>query len=1066
MRKYLLFFTGVFILQLVKTIDMDAKSLEGNNLVAFQGIPINGLVTSLNDNQPLPGVTVIELGTTNGTITDDDGKYTITVSSSNAILRFSFMGFLPEEIDVSGQSTINVALVWNILTLDEIVVVGYGTAKKSDLTSPVASVREEDIQKSGATNLTQALQGKASGVYVSRGSGAPGEAVSIYVRGVGSTNNTNPLYVVDGIALSEGASNPTGFGDNASWKGSGIGTFDVSDIESVEVLKDASSTAIYGARGANGVILITTKRGKKGKPVFNFSASYGTASPMNLPKLVNAKEYSDLIVESYLNSNLLGIKSSPYYKISNTPDTVVQSTDWMKELYHKATLQNYVLNYSAGGEFSNQYASLSYTNEEGTYISTGYKKFSLTFNTDNKVGKWIELGNSFNISFGERNPQEWAQNAIMEVNPFMLVYDTLPNSPYTYGNLPKKYLFNTQNIYGTELIFDRIDKSWNGLGNIYLLVSPIKGLTWKTTVGGTFNYYNSYKHTDPYDLYVAKETVDRLYTNLGEGTTYTANSFLTYNFKLQKHNIALMAGWEIQSISEGNNYSLTASNSSYQEIYNLTDPETRDIGGDKNEPIRWLSEFGRLNYIYNDKYYLTANLRWDGSSKFPPGDQRTGFFPSFSAAWRISKEAFMGDLGDIMNLKIRGGYGSSGNTGPNNFPYLQLYSGGSYYYSYNQNNLLTGIIPNSFPNYDLIWEKVTTTDVGFDLSLYNGKIEVSGDYYLKKTSGMIIAKPIAYHVGLGSDATTDKNAGSLDNKGVELNAAYKSSINKLNYSIGGNISYNKNTLNTDIGPNGALGQFNNISGEPVSSYYGYKVDGLWGINDTSNIINYLIASGMLEEASDYQTSKFTAPGDLKYHDANGDGLDSTDWVNIGDPWPKLVYGLALNASYTAKFGTFDFSAYLTGVYGNKIYNWNKRYYTTMYADFTTTTDALDRWTPYHTNTDIPRMALSDPNGNMSTSSSYFVESGSYLRCKNLVIGYTLPKITSEKMVINNFRIYLNITNLFTLTKYSGMDPEVGGSGSNISDPELGGNSGNISKGLDNGSYPQSKVVLFGAQISF
>jgi hypothetical protein len=273
--------------------------------------------------------------------------------------------------------------------------------------------------------------------------------------------------------------------------------------------------------------------------------------------------------------------------------------------------------------------------------------------------------------------------------------------------------------------------------------------------------------------------------------------------------------------------------------------------------------------------------------------------------------------------------------------------------------------------------------------------------------------------------------------------------------VGGNVSYNKVILNTNIGPNGSLGQFNNVAGEPLSSFYGFKTNGLWGINDTSNIINYLITNGMLDKASSYKTSKFTGPGDLKYKDVNGDGfVNSEDFVKLGDPWPKLVYGLFLNANLESKYGTFDFSTYFTGVYGNKIYNLQKRYYTTMYGDFTTTTAALDRWTPTNTDTDIPRMTLSDPNGNMNTSSSYFVEDGSYFRCKNLVIGYTLPAILSNKMFISKFRIYMNITNLFTITKYSGMDPEIGGGGSNIA------------KGMDNGSYPQSRIMSFGVQMGF
>jgi TonB-linked SusC/RagA family outer membrane protein len=1049
----LTYFLPGLLFSLLFDVSVSANDFESNSGPSLQQATITGVITSGTDNLSLPGVNILEKGTLNGTVSDKNGKYSIKVSNPEAALVFSFIGYLTEEVPVAGRSVIDMILVEKIEQLSEVVVVGYGKTRKTDLTSPVSSVKEAEIRNTGAPNLTQALQGKAAGVYVSSG-GAPGEQTNIYIRGVGSVNNTTPLYVVDGITLSESASTSSSYGDQAAWKGSGIGSYDIADIESVEILKDASSTAIYGARGANGVILITTKRGKKGKPVINFSANYGVSSPMNLPKLVNANEYSSLLVESYLNAGLMGIKGSPYYPIANTPDTVVRSTDWMNELYQSATRQNYVLDFSAGGEFSKQYVSFSYTNEEGTYVSTGYKKFGLTFNTENKVSKWLEIGNSLNLSFGERDPQEWAIEAMMEVNPFMMVYDTLDDSPYTYGVLPKKYLFNVQNVYGTEKIFSRTDKSWNGIGSLYIQVSPFKGLTWKTTGGGNFNYYKSVKYTEAYDLGVYKEDIDHLQTLTGDGTSYTANSVLTYQNGYEKHNLSVMAGWEIQAITEGDNYTLTGANTSYQVIYNHTDPETRDVTGDKNEPVRWLSYFGRLNYNYDNKYYLTTNLRWDFSSKFPP-ENRMGFFPSFSAAWRISKEAFMANVANVIDLKLRGGYGSSGNAGNNNFPYLLFYDGGFDYYSFDQVNLNNGIHPVSFPNNALIWEKVNSTDLGFDLSLYSGKIEITGDYYIKNTTGMIIAQPLAYHVGLGNNATTDKNAGSLSNKGVELSVAYKKNINHVTLSMGGNASYNKLISTTNIRPSGELGQFNSVAGEPVSSFYGFETDGLWGVNDTSNIISYLIANGKLDKESNYNTTKFTGPGDLKFKDVTGDGLvNSEDFVRLGDPWPKLVYGLFLNANVESKFGTFDFSTYFTGVYGNKIYNLQKRYYTTMYGDFTTTTAALNRWTPTNTDTDIPRMTLSDPNGNMNTSSAYFVENGSYFRCKNLVIGYTLPGTVSDKLFISKFRIYMNITNLFTVTKYSGMDPEIGGSGSNIE------------KGMDNGSYPQSRIMSFGIQMGF
>ena len=1021
--------------------DVHAKDPATDIESSVQGIKIKGVVTSATDNLPLPGVNILEKGTLNGTVTDINGKYSITVPSPDAILEFSFIGYLQEEISVAGRSVIDITLVEKIEELEEVVVIGYGMTRKSDLTSAVASVDVKEMKKLTVTSLGQALQGRASGVFVTQKSGKPGEDASIYVRGPGSVNGTDPLWVVDGVPIS--------------------GQYDQSDIESIEILKDASSAAIYGARGANGVILVTTRRGKEGKPLINFSTYQGITVPMNLPDLINSSDYAKYKDESFVNGGFNN--TLIYHTIAQNPDTVLPvSTDWMKELYHKGSVQNYTLDFSGGNKASRVYSSLSYLKQEGTYYKTSFERVTFNFNTDNEIAKWLSVGNSLNLSYTKSDPKAMSDETVLRVNPFMKVMDeTLTHSYTHYGQLTGEYGFQNVNPVGIEDVENRIEKNYRVVGTLYVDIKPFKGLTWRTSLGGNFGLQDNSLYIERYDfLYITKDK-DRLEHNLELRDSYVGNSVLTYNFSLGQHRVTAMAGVEIIDEEPGYNYNMSGEKIENGKItFSNTDPTLRTLEGSRSDMVRWVSEFGRVSYNFSDKYLFTFNIRADGTSKFARG-KKIGVFPSGSAAWRITKEPFMADIARFADLKLRFGYGVVGNASfGNNYPYLATLRTQQIYYvfgnNYNISSLRLGMNPSVFANEDLKWESVYTTNAGFDLLLLNNQLEINSDFYIKNTRDMLIGVDLPNSAGLGNSASALINLGSVKNTGFDFQFNYKASIGEFSYTIGGNVSFNRSkvkSLNADKTiTTGELNQFYTAPGLPMSSYYGYITDGIWQATpgDTSAIIDRLIKAKKIKNRGQYNGKTNTAPGDLIYRDLNGDSIiNKSDLALLGDPWPDFVYGLNISGEYKG----FDISIFFQGVQGNEIFNLHKRVYENTYGDFSFTNNISGRWTPDNPSNTMPRLAYGDPNKNLTTSSSYFVEDGSYMRLKNLVIGYTLPLKVVDKIGFSRCRIYLSGQNLLTFTKYSGMDPEISGGS-------------NTERVLDNGMYPQSRYYQVGAQVTF
>ena len=1043
MKRYLQTIPFI-LLELLLSFLMDASIYASNPASVKestkQDMIVKGIVTSAMEGLPLPGVNILEKGTMNGTVTDANGKYTLTISSADASLVFSYIGYLTEEISVEGRSVIDMTLTEKIEELGEVVVVGYGTTRKSDLTSAVAEVNMKEMKKLSVTSLEQAIQGRASGVYVTQKSGKPGDNASIYVRGPGSVNGTDPLWVVDGIPIQ--------------------GQYDQSDIESIEVLKDASSAAIYGARGANGVILVTTRRGKEGKPLINFSTYQGITNPLNVPELVNSFDYAKYKDESFLNGGFNN--TLVYHSIAQNPDTLLPvSTDWMKELFHNGSIQNYTLDFSGGNKTSRVYSSISYLKQKGTYYKTSYERVTVNFNTDNEIKKWLKIGNSLNLSYSRTDPKAMTDATMLRVNPFMKVMDETLTHAYThYGQLTGEYGFQNSNPIGVEDVESRLEKSYRIVGSIYVDVNPFKGFTWRTSVGANLSFLDKSAYISRYDfLYITKDK-DVLENNLELRDSYVGNSVFTYNFTRNKHSLTAMAGVEIIDEEAGHNYNMRGEDVQNGKLtFTNTDPTLRNLEGDYSDMVRWVSEFGRLSYNFSDKYLFTFNIRADGTSKFARGN-KIGVFPSGSAAWRITKEEFMSNIARFADLKLRFGYGVVGNASfENNFPYLStLYSDKVYYVfgnNYDISGLRLGMFANNFANEELKWESVYTTNAGFDLLLFNNRLEINTDYYLKNTKDMLIGVDLPNSAGLGNDASALINLGSVKNSGVDVQLRYKGNFGEFTYSVGGNISFNKNeveSLNADKTITaGELNQFYTAPGLPMSSYQGYIVDGIWQATaeDTASIIDRLIVAKKIKNKSQYNTQKNTAPGDLIYRDLNGDGIiNKSDLAILGNPWPKYVYGLNFSGEYKG----FDLTIFIQGVKGNEIFNLSKRVYENTYGDYSFTNEISNRWTPDNPSNTMPRLAYGDPNKNLTTSSTYFVEDGSYMRLKNLVIGYTLPQKLVNKVGFVNCRIYLSGQNLLTVTKYTGMDPEIGAGK-------------NTERVLDNGIYPQSRTYMIGVQVS-
>lgn len=996
----------------VKSKPVTGKSI-GVSLKSTQAITVKGKVTD-EKGDGLPGVSVIEKGTSNGVITDINGNFSINVADENSVLAFSFVGFEKREISITGRTSLTVELKEDSKLLNEVVVIGYGTQKRSDLTGSIASVNMKDVKSLPVSDAGQALQGRAAGVQVIS-SGAPGSNVTIRVRGVGTINDSDPLIVIDGVP------------SNVP-----LNTISTDDISTMDILKDASASAIYGARGANGVILITTKKGVAGKGKLDFKAMTGVRSATNTVEMLNASQFAALHNEMMAAN---GQTLNPAYA---DPNSFTTSTDWLNELLKTTPTNSFSLAYSGGGDKSTYYVSGTLLDEAGIAINNKYKRFAIQVNTDSKVFDWLRFSNNLTLSHDRKSSGSINIRNAMSALPVQPVYNA--DGTWSGPEGQSSWYGDVRNPIGEATINDNKTLGYNVLGNLSGEVTLIPQLKFKSTFGLQASFWDSRGWSPKYDWKPISQPFSTLNSSFNKNLTYLWDNTLTYDsFFNDVHHLTLLAGTSAQdnrfdyvSASKANFISDGA-----QQLNNGTMLPT--ASGNASD---WalFSLLARANYAYKDKYLVTATVRRDASSRFG-SSHRWGTFPSASVKWRISNESFFNKNNFIQDLAFRAGYGVTGNQSIGNYAYASILSTNQYVFN---GTIVNSVVPLVLPNGNVHWEEVAQSNIALDAVLINGRMNVTAEAYIKNTNDMLVPMAVPALTGYSDQIVPSINAGKVSNKGIELSISSQNvKSNSFEWNTNFNVSYNQNkvvSLNGDVPIYGGslASQNTNIqkNGYPVNSFYGVIATGIFQTQE--EVDNY----AKQQQGSDTYNS--TAPGDLKFLDINNDGqINDADRTFIGDPNPRFTF--ALNNSVNWK--NLDFSVFLQGVEGNSILNGNRIYQEGMAVAQNQTTAVLNRWTGPNTSNEVPRAVFNDPNKN-TRPSTRFIEDGSYLRLKNVTLGYTLPKSLIKHAKMNTARLYVSGQNLLTFTKYTGFDPEVS------------------SNGIDMSLYPITRIVSAGINIGF
>lgn len=999
---------------------------------------VTGKVLDENGD-PVIGANIVEKGTTNGTVTNIDGDFTLTVEN-NAVIQISYIGYLVQEVNSTGRNSVNIVLQEDSKTLDEIVVVGYGTMRKRDLTGSVSSIKSEDIQRSPVTSLDQAIQGKAAGVQVSQASSAPGGRVLIRVRGGNSLSSSNePLYVVDGFPVSAGGS----AGGNGTAQNP-LATLNTADIASIEILKDASATAIYGARGANGVVLITTKRGDIGRPRVTLDAYHGVQTVAKKLDMMNAREYATLVNEARANdgqSPVFPNPNNPYY----FPDisALGEGVDYQDEVFTSAPTQNYNLSVVGGNDGIRYSVGGGYFGQDGIIKNSNFNRASFRSNLDIKIVPSLTVSTNITASHSWANgmPSEGdggggtggVVHGAVVMPASVPIYDADGNYTMTNptpGGTPSNNPVATVNHYKDNQEIDRF------LGSVDANWEIMKDLTLKITFGADLSTANR-------AFYWPKQT-HRGNSKNGEANqryrkdvSYLNENILTYNKVLGDHSFNVVGGytWQIFHYKH-----FEASSTGYStDLYlanNLGAGTTYGQPGSNRSQNQLASYLGRLNYIYKDRYLFTLTARADGSSKFG-ANNKWSFFPSFAVAWRASEEAFLREVDWLSNLKVRASYGKTGNQNIDNYKSLAMLGTMNYALG---GVLNSGVGPNNIPNPDLKWETTASTDVRLDIGLFNNRLSLVVDYYYKKTTDLLWNISTPSSVGFGS---IFKNIGSLENKGLEITLGADVFTGEFKWNTQMNWSRNRNKV-LEI-PGYTPSTQGTLSGH-------LKVNGSWlepGL--PVGVWNLLKYDGVFQDQAQLEAGPRSSAndklGDARFVDKNGDGkINYTDdRMIVGDPNPDFIYGWTNNFSFKG----FDFSVYLQGSYGNDIINIQRAETNISGPWGNQRREILNRWTPTNTNTSVPRARVTvDP---LLLQSDWLIEDGSYMRVKTMTLGYTFGNVR----FMNSLRLYVTGQNLFTITNYSGFDPEVNSQGNS-----------NLQLGVDYNAYPSAKAVLFGVNISF
>jgi TonB-linked SusC/RagA family outer membrane protein len=1015
-----------------------------------QEVQISGIVKSAADNLPLPGASVVIKGTVTGTTTDINGKYTIKASPKQ-VLVYSFIGMNAQEIAVTADSkNIDVVLTEAATMMQEVVVVGYGTQKKSVTTGAISGVKSKDIEKIPNGRIEQALQGKVSGVTIAANSGQPGSSSTINIRGITSFGDNNPLWVVDGVVI----------------PADGIGNINQNDIASIEVLKDAASAAIYGTRAAAGVILVTTKKGQAGKMTVNYNTFYGTSAPANVLTLCNATQYATLINERQANAGLdIRFPNVSQYGLG---------TDWQKEIFNNNAMRfAHELSLTGGNDKSTYYASVALTSQEGIVISeiSKYDKISIRLNSDHKISKVFTFGQTFgythtkSIGIGNTNSEYGGPlSSAINLDPITPVIVTDPvlasQSPYNLPNVLKDENGNPYGIspnVGQEMTNPlayaqtRLGQyNWgdNFSGSAYLDINFTSKLKFRTALGANKAFWGWQGYTPVYYLNAStSNNVNSYGRSDSQGFDWNISNTLSYTNKIQDHEFTVLLGQE--AYAQGVNGGGTSNTiqdlpiTNYQDAsFNFDIPQAHRVSStwDFTEH-KVASLFARANYNYQEKYMFTGIIRRDGSTRFG-ANYKYGIFPSFSLGWLVSKEGFW-KTNDIVNsLKIRGGYGVNGSDNIGDFGYLSTVKGGFNYTLGNAEQVTTGYAPITLDNPDLHWEETSQLDIGFDARFLTN-FNLVFDIYKKKTTGILRNIPIPGYVGVSSQPVG--NVADMQNSGVELELGYNKTFGEVTFSAAGNIAYLKNEVtyvnsDADFIAGGAgfqtMGPVTRIQvGQSYNSFYGYKTDGIF--QNMDEVYAYKNDAGDLIQPK-------AVPGDFKWTDTDHDGaITEADKQFLGSSIPKYTFGITLNAAYKG----FDLMIFGQGAAGNKIFQGLRRL-DIEYSNWQTV--AMSRWTGEGTSNTYPRLTAKDDNLNFGNMSDFYLEKGDYFRMKQVQLGYTIKSDVLKKIDISRLRIYLQSENLFTITGYTGYDPQIGGG----------------VYGIDKGFYPQARSFIAGLQLQF
>ncbi len=974
---------------------------------AMAQLTVQGLISDVN-NEPLIGVNIMEKGTTNGTITDFDGRFTITVQDGSSVLTVSYVGYVTQEIAINNQSNLQIVLKEDNEQLEEVVVIGYGIQKKSDLTGAISQVSSKDLARQPSPSLGAALQGRATGLQVVS-SGAPGSNVSMKVRGIGSINNSDPLLVIDGV--------PTDVPLNM---------INMDDVATVDVLKDASATAIYGSRGAYGVIIITTKKGDFDKSSLNLKASYGFDQIQRTLPLLNATQFASL------HNEMMAAGGQPQNPAFIDPTALGTGTDWMSELFQYAPTQNYSLSYSGGTKKTTYYVSGAYYDQQGIIKTTDYKRLTLQFNSDTEIYKWLKFGNKLSLNHDIKSQGEYNIQNTMKALPTQAIKNEDGSWAGPVGLA--MYVGDIANPIGKMMENSSSTKGYNLLGNIYAEIKPWEWLVFKSTFGIQTLFWDSKSWTPKYDWEPIEQPESQASRTYNKSITWLWDNTLTFNKLIaDKHNVTAMIG----SSAQANTYEYMSGtvqgfiSETAQELSNgILEPTLSGNGSD------WalLSFMARANYSYDNRYLLTATVRADGSSRFSKAN-RWGVFPSVSAAWRLSEEQFFNKSFALSDLKIRAGYGVTGNQASvGNYAYASALQTVQYNFNGTQ---VSGLAPWVMPNPNVRWEEVEQINVGMDASMIDARLIVNLDGYIKNTNDMLVPMSVPISSGYSDENVPQINAGLMRNMGVELALTSINFKGDFTWTTSGNVSYNHNqllSLNSDV----PMYFDNNVHmvGYPVSAFYGYVTDGIFQTQE--DVDQHAIQT----VGSDTYTS--TQPGDICFKDLNNDGvINEDDRTILGSPTPSWTFSLNNQLSWKG----FDLEIFFQGVAGNKIYNGNRAVLESMSVAQNQMITVLDRWRGEGTSNTMPRAVFSDPNKNNRVSDR-FLEDGSYLRLKNVSLGYTLPSELTKKAAMQSVRFSISGQNLLTLTRYTGLDPEVSGSGN------------------DSNVYPVTRNFTFGINITF